>query len=258
MSFGSTDPLTSRKRFMSRTMENYAALSVIFVVLVSILSFAVASLDGGFLPMLAVTALGLGVVYFLHTLWAKRVIGFECNHCDRYIASNTPWVCPYCKQPNMNANEHPFVGECEHCGNGPKAYMCHYSDCKKLIFLSPDRDGANYAYSINAVPVSKPQPDERTIKANSHSDAKLAKQKEIELAELDEKLLSLKSRIEGPKIKTPLEKKKESFEQYFDGVRGAREIARRKKAEVEELYKDDPESLKDALAAIEEYLKRSA
>jgi hypothetical protein len=103
-----------------------------------------------------------------------------------------------------------------------------------------------------------PELDGRAVKVKTNQENKQDKEHELEMAKLDEQLKGIKERIDGPKIKTPFEQKKESFDKYYDGVMGIREYARKKRAEAAEAYKNDPESLKDANEAIDEFLKRSA
>jgi hypothetical protein len=126
-----------------------------------------------------------------------------------------------------------------------------------MIFFTEDQDETNYAAALNS-PAEVPKPDERTVKVKANVETVQDRTHDIQIAELDEKLKIIKERTEGPKIKTPFEQKKESFDKYYDGVMGIREHARTKRAEAAERYKDDPESLKDANEAIDEFLKRSA
>jgi hypothetical protein len=231
------------------------ALSVIFIVLVTTLSWVVSTISPSFFAMLVADAIALGVVYFLYTLWHKRAIGLDCNHCGKYIASNTPWVCGFCKAPNTNANEHPFVGKCERCGNEPKAYKCHHQDCGKLIFLTPDMLEMNYAYCLNS-PAEIPKPDEKTKTLERHATERRDKEHQLAMAELDAKSKELKERMDGPKIKTSYEQKKEKMTDYYNSVMGIREDIRKLREEAAEKYKNDSDSLKDANDALDEIEKR--
>ncbi len=175
----------------------------------------------------------------------------HCNHCGWYLATNTPWVCGYCKKPNNSANDYPFVGPCANCGNEPKAYKCHHADCGKLIFFSEDRDGSNYAYCLNS-PVESPA-DPRSLKVIEREQTKQEKEHALVMAELDGKLKEAKAKLEDPKIKTPYEAKKESFSKYYSGVMGAEDIANEALAEARARYKDNPEALAKSEAAIKEW-----
>lgn len=243
------NPLTAKLRFKFRTFNNW-------LIVISIFAFAAAVFDNWVIDALAIAAL----FYHYFFILDKRTIGMDCNHCGKHIASNTPWVCGFCKEPNRNAREHPFVDACGHCGNEPKAYKCHHTGCEKLIFLTQDKLETNYAHVLNASSeISEPpKPDERAVKVKTHQEMKQDKEHELEVARLDEQLKQIKERLDGPKIKTAFEQKKELFDKYYDGVMGMREYARKKRAEAAEAYKDDPESLKDANEAIDEFLKRSA
>jgi hypothetical protein len=243
------NPQTAKLRFKFRTFNNWLIVVGIFVFVAAVFDTLIAD------------AIAIAVLFYLYFfILDKRTIGMDCNHCGKHIASNTPWVCDFCKEPNKNANEHPFVDKCTHCGNEPKTYKCHHDGCRKLIFLTDDKLETNYAYCINApseIP-EPPKPDERTVKVKTYQENKQDKEHELDVAKLDEQLKQIKERIDGPKIKTPFEQKKESFDKYYDGVMGMREYARKKRAEAAETYRDDPESLKDANEAIDEFLKRSA
>lgn len=243
------NPLTAKLRFKFRTFFNW-------LIVIGIFAFVAAVFDNW-----VIDALAIAILFYLYFfILDKRTIGMDCCHCGKHIASNTPWACGFCKEPNKNAREHPFVDACEHCGNEPKAYKCHHTGCEKLIFLTEDKLETNYAHVLNAsseIP-EPPKPDERAVKVKTHQETKQDKEHELEVAKLDEQLKQIKERIDGPKIKTVFEQKKESFDKYYDGVMGMREYARKKRAEAAQAYKDDPESLRDANEAIDEFLRRSA
>lgn len=130
-----------------------------------------------------------------------------------------------------------------------------------MIFFTEDEDDTNYASCLNASS-ERPKPDEkqeqREQKRKSNRENVEDKQYEILMAELEERLRKIKEASKEPKIKTKFEQKRESFDDYFDGVMGMREYAQKKRAEAAERYKDDPESLKRAYEAIDEFLRRSA
>ena len=218
---------------------------------------------GIFLPVAvfdngAADAVAIALLFYLYFfILEKRPIRLDCPHCKRIILSNTPWVCKACTSKNTDTDNYSFLNKCNNCGVEPKAYRCHHKGCGEIIFFTGDQDETNYASGLNS-PAEVPKPDERTEKVKAKVETVEDKKKDIEIAELDEKLKTIKERVEGPKIKTPFEQKKESFEKYYDGVMGIREHARKKRAEAAETYKDDPESLKDANDAIDEFLKRSA
>jgi hypothetical protein len=81
--------------------------------------------------------------YLVFHVWDKNPIWICCPHCDKLIASNTPWICGFKQCRNENVDEYPFVHTCEHCRAEPKAYECHH--CGKLIFLTSDELKQNYA-----------------------------------------------------------------------------------------------------------------
>jgi hypothetical protein len=232
----------------SRAIHNYLTLFGILVVLV----FAFSSLSWMLsIPMLVGDAVAIGIVYYLFTQWDKRAIGMHCNHCLKYLASNTPWVCGYCKKPNNNANDYPFVGPCAHCGNEPKAYKCHRAGCKQIIFLSEDRDDSNYAYCLN-------EPTESSLdapknKALEMEEARREKDHEVVMAALDVKLKESKNQLVEPKIKTPYEIQQEKFTRFYQGAMGAEDIADRALAAARVEFKDDLEALARRETIIKEW-----
>ena len=242
--------MTSRARFKSRTSDNIAILVTAFVIVVFLASGVTAIIFSSFLPMFGVDAIAIGAVYYFYILWNKRAIRLRCRSCKKIVVSNTPWVCTVCGKSNLNTAEFPFVHECQHCGSEPKAYRCHNQQCRELIFLSEDEDQTNYAHRFNS-PDDIPKPDGRANKRQAHQETKEDKENEIAIAELDEKLRKIKEQAKEPKIKTPGDRKQETCEQDYIGIMGVREYCRRKTIEVKELYKGDPEGLRDALEAIE-------
>jgi hypothetical protein len=97
-----------------------------------------------------------------------------------------------------------------------------------------------------------------TERRNKYEKKKEKKEFEIAYFELEAKLKAIKEKAEGPKLKTPFEQKKEAFERHLDGTIGLRGLARQKKAEAAEIYKNDPEALRDANDAIDEFLRHNA
>lgn len=215
-----------------------------------------------FLLMLSADGLGLGVAWYLYIQWEKRPILMLCPKCEGIISSQTPWVCKACGKENRKVAEFPFVHKCGNpdCGVEPKAYRCHHEIkngefCGEMIFLSEDRDKTNYAHCLNS-PAEVPAPTERTIKRQTHEETKEDRVNEIEIAELELKLKKIDNEREGPKIKSPADLKKEACERDYVAIMGVHEYLRRKTDEVKELYKNDSQSLKDAMDAIEEIRKR--
>src|SRR5688572_5049342 len=118
----------ARIRFRIRTLENLAIVAGIF----SLLAIIVASFPFAWIIDLAL----IGILYFVFVyVLEQRVIGIDCPHCGKYLATNTPWICGFCKKLNENGDEYPFVHKCRSCGAEPRAYKCHHRACAKLIFL---------------------------------------------------------------------------------------------------------------------------
>ena len=251
MIFESTNPLTSRNRFKSRTFLNLAVIAAIFIASVVVLSWLASLLFPGFLPLLLVDAACIAGAYCLYILWHQRPIRLRCPECERVILSNTPWVCGVCKQPNRNTADYPFVHRCEHegCRTEPKAYKCHL--CHELIFLSEDEDKTNYAHSLNS-PAEIPQPDERMEKLKKVKEKKQDKNDKIELAELDERLRTIRKRLKVEKKKSA----KESLKDEVDSMMELEEAAIALKAEITEECKGDKTRLRRRILTVDKCFRR--
>ena len=251
MIFESTNPLTSRDRFKSRTVLNLAIIAAIFIASVVVLSWFASLLFSGFLPLLLVDAACIAGAYYLYILWDKRPIRLQCPECGRIILSNTPWVCGVCKQPNRNTTDYPFVHRCEHedCRAEPKAYKCHL--CNELLFLSEDEDKTNYAHCLNS-PDEIPEPDERVEKLKKVGEKKQDKADKIELAELDERLRAIRKRLKVEKKKSA----KEVLKADVDSMMELEEAAIALKAEITEECKGDKARLKRRLLTVDKCFRR--
>lgn len=246
--FKSTDPLTSRQRFKSRAIENFAALSGIFIVLVAVLSLFCSIFAPMFFAYLGADALALGTVYYLYVLWEKRTIRIRCEGCRKIILTNTPWVCGFCNQPNRNANDYPFVHKCAHCGDEPKTYKCHH--CNELVFLAEDQDKLNYAFCINS-PAEAPEADKTAETLKKHKDTIQKKRGMIEIEELNGQLESVRNRIRAGKKKPAKEALRESVDSIMEWEEAAREL----KAQIDEECKGNSDRRKRLHAAVDKQLR---
>jgi hypothetical protein len=191
------------------------------------------------------------VLYFLLTIFLdKRTIGFRCPGCRGVILSNTPWVCKVCGAVNRNTEDHSFLATCGnlHCGVGPKAYRCHHKGCDEIIYFTADHDSTNYASCVNT---AAPRPNAGAVKTANDAEHIEHKRRELLMEELEEKLRIIKERSKEPKVRTLFEQKKEKADQYYEQVMGMREYRKQKRAEAEQMYKDDADSLKKAYEAID-------
>ena len=236
--FGPTTPLHSRDALKSRDFHNFAIVFAIFIPLVGFFSVLWYALS---FPVIIGDAIAIGFVYYLFTLWNKRPIGLLCDHCDAYLATNTPWVCGYCGHKNTNANDHPFIGPCAGCGNEPKAYKCHHETCGKTIFFTRDKDESHCAHRLGSGP--QPPVDTQAAKALEREEAKRDKENAVAMADLDVKLKEAKAKLAEPKVKTPYEQQQEKFTRFYEGILGADDIAEKALAAARIEFKDNPEAL---------------
>lgn len=237
--------LDAKTEFKVRSLKNWAACIAGFVLW--------ALLMAPFPFRWLADAIGIAVAwYILFFVLEKRAVGLRCPGCLKYIASNTPWVCGFCKGENRKPDEFPFVHQCEKCSAQPKAYKCHHKSgdkpCGRIIFLSEDEQEQNYAYCLNTeIPTP---PEDKKLQRNESKEALIH---EIEMADLATKLDAIKQRADFGKKKTPGEEIQDSFEKHHARFMGTREFARRQRAVNAEKFKDDPEMLRFADEALEDW-----
>jgi hypothetical protein len=251
--FWSTDPLTSRGRFISRRFDHFILLLAIFAPIIAILSLIASFSFSNFLPLLFIDAIAIVAMCYVYRIWDNRPIRIECGRCDSIIFSNVPWVCGFCKKINNDWLQYPFVAECAYCGNEPKVYRCHHKDCGEPIFLSEDQSVTNIAsHSLSEIP--QPEIDKRFSKRQEHADRKEDKENEIAMAELDQKLKSIRQRSKNPK--TPYNEHEQKYEKVYGDLMGAKKYFHKKRIEIDEEFKNEPEMRKAAHEAVDEAERR--
>jgi hypothetical protein len=210
-------------------------------------------------------AVAIAVLFYLYrAFWDKRAIWIRCPHCEKKIATNTPWMCGACSVKNEHVDDFPFVNRCESCGVEPKAYQCHHKECEKLIFLTKDELVKNYAYCINPVIEAREEEVERDTfeqkkrraeyklhLARLNTDVELAEQAENEV----KKRTQQPNQPQQPKEKTSEDKVREHRERRRAKTISATEIYRAERKANEEKYKDDPEMLKMVNEDLEDWYK---
>lgn len=244
-------PRHARLRLALRSFNNILLGIAVFGVLV----FAFGYFDWAWIADF-VAAVALVVIFTC--VWEKRAIAIRCPGCGENVSTDTPWVCGHCKRQNVRTDEYPFLNRCQHadCGIRPKTYKCHHGNCQELIFLTLDKDKVNYAFRCDSPKEVPESAKQRAARLQTHEETKEGKLQAIAIQELDVKLNGLKAQIDGPKIKTELEKKMAAADQLYDASMGIREYCRKKRAEAAEKFKDNPDLLRDANDAIAEIEKR--
>jgi hypothetical protein len=234
----------SKLNFKLRTLMNCGIVAVVFIPAV----FIFAQFPGGWLATIAL----IGILYYVFFyILQERAESIRCPHCLGYIATNTPWKCGFCGHENRRVNEFPFVYQCENCHAEPKAYQCHHATCRKLIFLSNDKLAENFASCLNLKPAETLPPVD---KSTAQKTAKEDLLHEIEMAELAAKLNEAKKRSAPEQKKGVAEEIEDDFTKFYSSRMGAREYARKKKAENAEKFKDDPQALQDSNDTIDAWL----
>lgn len=239
------DPLTAKLRFKLRSLLNCAIILGLFIPL----EFVFANLRAPWTAHCVTIAI-LFYLYFF--VLDARAIGIKCPHCERYLASNTPWICGFCGENVMETDEFPFIHRCEHCQTETKTYMCHHRDCGKLIFLTEDKLELNYATCLN---FEEGKSAEVVTDALRYEREKQELEHKLAMSELATKLDSAEQRRESAKKRGPHEEIEESFSKYFARIMGSEEYAMKRKAMNAEEYKDNPEMLKKADEVVDSWLR---
>lgn len=230
-----------------------AKLLPLFILIVVAVSWLARASNAGFVGMLVGDALAIGFTYFLYVLAEKVPIRIRCNGCKKVVLSNTPWIGA-CTHQNKDSGIYSFLNRCGHegCGMEPKTYKCHH--CGDLLYLTEDEDKSNVAVSLTIPP--EPQIlNERERTTQQHDDAKLKKEREIELKKLEAQIKEIETRLSDPKIQTAYEKERDKMMAYLDKVARLHLDLNKFEANAELQYKDNPEMLKiikEAVAATRE------
>ena len=174
MNIQECNPLEARSLFNVRPYKNFGLGLGVFVLIFTPLAFCLnVWLAGG------IALVGALCVYLY---FESRVIFIKCPSCGKQIDTSTPWQCGFKQCRNENVDEFPFINECEHCHFVPKAYECHH--CKKLIYLTPDRQQIHAAKCLVA---AEPVKVETVVVVKDVIGDKVATQKE-EIRDLEHQL----------------------------------------------------------------------
>ena len=257
------DPTRSRNQFITRPYLIFAALGSIFIVAVFLSSwFSSVISPGRFLPMAGFDCVALAAAFLVYIVWERQPFRLACPGCDKILLTNTPWFCPVCRKPNLNTAKFPFINRCEHCPTEPKAFRCRNPKCKKLIFLTEDEDGTNYAFALNS-PDEVIAEEKRAHSVRTQQELREDQQHEISVAKGDVTLATLQQRhksilgqLKEKEKKSPLESKRNSLGEFFDSNIAAEQAAREQKAKNAEDCKDDPKERKRRDRVVEFWLER--
>ena len=244
--FTDTNPLTARTRFKCKTLHNCILVGTIFITSAFVLALTPFSFLGDLM-------VGTILFYFYFFVWDKRAIGIRCTRCDRYVATNTPWICGFCGKRNQKTDDFPFANRCEHCAGEPKAYRCHHAGCGELIFLSEDRQEQGFARSV-----AGPTEGELQTEIVDQEREKRSKLHELTMADLDEKLESFRRRREMLKEKSPVEEVKLDYERTYARTMAAEDFAEEERERIQREYAKDDRRRERALEVLEDWLKSRA
>ena len=237
--------LGARSWFKMREAINWIVTIFLFM---AVFFFLMVMLGGG-IAFVVSTTVAFGLFFFVLD---KRTVKILCNHCQKPIITNTPWVCGFCQKNNTTTDDFPFIHRCEHCGAEPKAYECHH--CGQLIFLTEDEMKLNYARCVGApvAAVVPPPPDEATVR---EQEAR-AVEHQLRMTRLNAELVEENRKAEFSKRKSPTEKVEESFSKHHAAIMAEHDIARREKETNAAKYKDDPYLLERANESVDTWLQQ--
>jgi hypothetical protein len=243
--------LDARLLFRLRVAINFSIVLAFFIVGALLISLLPWPLIGD------VILIAISYYLFFHVL-NNRTIEIECGNCKKLVEIRTPWTCGFCKRNNNDTDEFPFVHRCVHCGAEPKAYQCHHKGCGKLIFLTKDELDANFAFCLG-----KPLTDEKIpIETEDEETGEKEREKEkrtlehqIVIADLSAKLHAVKQKAEFVVKKAPGEKIEESFQNHHAETMAVHELSKKQRGINAEKYKDDPEMLKLANEALDDWVR---
>jgi hypothetical protein len=258
--------LTARSRFRQRHLRNWCKAICIFAAVALVFALCIPSLE-----WFGDIAAGIVLWHLLFHVWDKEPVWIRCNQCAKLIETNVTWICGFKQCRNEAIDEFPFVHRCQHCGAEPKAYECHH--CGKLIFLTDDELRQNYArcsrpfkersdldipglehdlhkagleLSIAGVdkqmaglnPNPKPRDDIERQRAEALRDIEYETQKS-KLNGLREQEAATERRAREANL--PLE---ERLQKKHDREFAAADACRKGRKLAEEMFKDDPQRLK--------------
>jgi predicted RNA-binding Zn-ribbon protein involved in translation (DUF1610 family) len=230
-------PITAKRQFRFRPLINFSGALLVFVVV----AFIVAPFPYAWI----IDAVLIAILFFLYFyVLDKRAINFDCPNCGEHIATNTAWTCGNCSAGNLNGDDFPFINRCQHCGVEPKAYQCHHKNCGELIFLGRDKQQTGFARAF-------------TVAGNDVlTERAKERERQIALADLDEKLAAFELRKERNRRRSPMENVKEKYEQEYGELMAAEEFAAEQRKLIDEKFKDNPELREKANMHLNFFLKR--
>ena len=266
MIFGAIDPLKSRARFESRSVEILGVLAVVFLTLVILVSWISANVFSSFAMMLAGDVVAFGVCAVLYLQSHKRPLHIRCDGCRKIILSNTPWICGECGHQNLDTENFSLLQECANCHTAPKAYKCHHPPSDNLrpsdhlIFFSVDRDKKNVAKRlVSEAPRSKRRAKSVAEMVESHEDKKLQIETvklDLVEAQLNERLETIKKRAVVESPSSDLDAKLTSLKKHMDTWTAVDEAARQQKARNAEDCKDVPKERKRRDTIVDDWVFR--
>jgi hypothetical protein len=182
---------------------------------------------------------------------SKQAERMFCGECKKYIPDTIKWECGYCDTVHEGSNGYSFLHACAHCGKRPAAFSCPH--CKTIWCLEKSGSADLPARLFNVGnPLLTLTNDEESRQRELKKKKEVAQWK-IEEAKLLLELKDLEEKIAAKKPKSKMEALEMEFDRDAALFLGVREIARKRKKDYEELYRDDPEMLEDALLLLEKW-----
>lgn len=266
MIFGAVDPLRSRARFKSRSIEIVTVLVVTFLALVSLASWVSANVFSSIAMMLVGDALAFGICAYLYLQWHKRPLAIRCEHCRKVVLSDTPWVCGECGNENLDTQNHSLLQECAQCHAAPKGYKCHHPTpeavrpSEHLIFFSEDKDKRNVAKRL-ATEASRTKLRARSVSklTENHADKKhqidMVRMELIE-ARLNESLEALKKRMADESGNIDMESQRKSLQRHMNKWTGVDKLAKEQKQQNAKDFPNDPDAREQSDSVVDDWVFR--
>jgi hypothetical protein len=176
---------------------------------------------------------------------AVKPLRLFCNHCGKYIPSDSEWRCGYCDTENLRTKLYSFLRKCQQCKRPPKAFICPH--CKEPNFLDKKRDATHAAWNIRTVvPAVVANAEElRSWRKQGREDEKSGLQHEIEIAKLNAELIMVKKSVEFKEKKSIKESLEESLTEFEANTMGARMAAKNRRELYAKEVNNDPDLLRD-------------
>jgi hypothetical protein len=242
------NPLHVRNWYWIQPWANVIASVITFVAVCFVLQLVC-----GFLTAILISFVATLGLYFLYL--DRQIIRTRCPSCRDIIETNVPWLCGYKQCKNENVQAFPFIHECEHCHNIPKAYQCHHQACQKLIHLTHDRQTEFFARQLlKDELVPPPQPvtvDPIAEKIIRQNEAIRNLQHKFKVTRLRSNIKLEETRTITPEEATLFESTLAELEGLYEQQMSKEDAVEHLKEKIREKYKGDETEIERRCAVVD-------